>query len=109
MDRYKNFDEFWPFYVCEHSKTQTRSMHFTGTLLSFIVLFLGLFYRFELILLVPIAGYSFAWVSHFFIEKNRPATFKYPLWSLLADYKMFFLMCVGRMDQEVERHYKASA
>ena len=52
---------------------------------------------------LPVSGYGFAWYSHFFIEKNRPATFNYPLWSLLGDFKMFGLMCRGRMDAEVKR------
>ncbi|WP_086929772.1 DUF962 domain-containing protein [Agarilytica rhodophyticola] len=104
MNRYQSFNEFWPFYVHEHSKAHTRNMHFVGTLLSIIALLFALFYSFELILLAPLAGYSFAWISHFFIERNRPATFKYPFWSLMADYKMFFLMCRGQMEREVQRH-----
>ena len=101
--RYQNFSEFWPFYVGEHSKPQTRRWHFIGTASLIPLLVLAGLYNFYLLLLLPVCGYGFAWYSHFFVEKNRPATFTYPFWSLLGDFKMFGLMCMGRMDAEVQR------
>ncbi len=101
--RYTSFAEFWPFYVGEHSKATTRRWHFIGTLSLIPLLVLSLTYNFYLLLLLPLSGYGFAWYSHYFVEKNRPATFTYPLWSLLADFKMFGLMCSGKMDAEVLR------
>jgi hypothetical protein len=103
MTRYRNFEEFWPFYVREHSEALTRKLHFIGSLLALIILGMGFLYSYWLLLLVPFAGYGFAWTSHLFVEKNQAATFKYPLWSLVADYKMFYLMCLGGMDEEVGR------
>lgn len=104
MQRFHSFSEFWPFYVTEHSKKTTRILHFIGSLLVIILLLLGVFSDLRYWILIPFAGYGFAWVSHFTVEKNRPATFQYPLWSLMADYRMFWLMCIGRMDDEVRRY-----
>ncbi|NKB36065.1 MAG: DUF962 domain-containing protein [Gammaproteobacteria bacterium] len=100
---YTSFTEFWPFYVCEHSKATTRRWHFFGTATLFPLLILSVTYSFYLLLLLPLSGYGFAWYSHYFVEKNRPATFSYPLWSLLGDFKMFGLMCRRKMDAEVLR------
>jgi hypothetical protein len=102
--RYESFEEFWPFYVREHSNKWTRRFHFVGTTAAVTLLGTALIKRKPaLIPLALVAGYGPAWVSHFFIEKNRPATFKYPLWSLLADFKMWGKMARGRMDREVAR------
>ncbi len=100
----ENYREFWDFYVREHSQPLTRYLHFIGTSLGIILLvwFIvwGTWYYFPLCLVV---GYAFAWFSHFFIEKNKPATFKYPLWSFISDYKMVWFMLAGKMDAELER------
>ncbi len=102
--RIENYSQFWEFYVQEHSKPMTRLFHCVGTLMAsllfLIFLWKGLWYYFPMCLFV---GYGFAWFSHFFIEKNKPATFKYPLWSFISDYKMMFLMLSGKMDKEVKR------
>jgi hypothetical protein len=97
-ERYKSFTEFWPFYVSEHSRPGTRVLHFIGTILAtaFLIYFIASG-RWWLFLLAFVPGYAFAWLAHFLVEKNRPATFKYPLWSLVADYKMFGLMLTGKM------------
>jgi hypothetical protein len=100
----KTFDEFWPFYVLEHSRAGTRLLHACGTLLSTsLLVFLSVTGRWAWLPLVLVVGYGAAWVGHFFVEKNRPATFKHPLWSFAADYKMVALMLAGRMGEEVER------
>ncbi len=100
----KTYGEFWDFYVQEHSKPMTRILHLVGTTLgvALLVFFIatGRWYYFPLFLVV---GYAFAWSAHFFVEKNRPATFKYPLWSFISDFKMIWYMLTGRMGREVER------
>ncbi|MEZ4219579.1 MAG: DUF962 domain-containing protein [Polyangiaceae bacterium] len=105
MDRrIENFDEFWPFYVCEHKNKLTRQFHFVGTSLALSALVGGAFTRHKwLLAAAPVLGYGPAWFSHFVIEKNRPATFKYPLWSLMADFVMWGKMLAGTMDGEVEQ------
>jgi hypothetical protein len=104
QERIASFEEFWPFYVREHSKKTTRTLHFVGTTAAMACLAgavaLG---RPRLLLALPFAGYGPAWFSHFFVEKNRPASFKYPLWSLLADLRMWSLIARGAMDAEVDR------
>ena len=100
----KSFEEFWPYYVAEHSQPATRALHAVGTTTA-LACAVGLIargkWRWLPLALVP--GYGAAWAAHFFIEKNKPATFDYPLWSFLADYKMIGLMATGRMEAEIER------
>ena len=102
---YKSFAEFWPYYVSEHRMPGTRRLHFFGTLVGLLLLLTVLVVGpLWLLLLALVCGYFFAWVGHFFIEKNRPATFKYPLYSFAGDLKMFTLMLRGKMDNEIKRH-----
>ncbi len=101
--RYQSFAEFWPYYVREHSTPACRAMHFVGSTLAIGVLVAAAFYNPWLLVAVPLIGYGFAWIGHFAIEKNRPATFKYPLWSFIGDWKMWGLMLIGRMGAEVEK------
>ncbi len=103
-ERFNSFAEFWPYYVSEHSKFGTRLLHLIGTTtaLAFLV-FLIVWGRWWLFPLALIPGYGAAWIGHFFIEKNKPATFQYPLWSFIGDYKMIALMMTGKMDTEVKR------
>jgi hypothetical protein len=98
-----DFEGFWPFYVGQHSRPGTRALHFLGTTLA-LALLLGaiVFARPYLVAWALVCGYGFAWVGHYFIEKNRPATFQYPLWSLRGDFRMYALMWRGRMGAEVE-------
>jgi hypothetical protein len=103
QQRFETFAEFWPFYVREHSEPACRAVHFAGSTLALVLLAGAIFYSPWLLLLVPICGYGFAWFGHFAIEKNRPASFKYPLWSFAADWKMWALMLTGRMAREVEK------
>lgn len=91
--RIETFREFWPYYLAEHSRPMTKALHLAGTVLgtgAFLWAVASRDWRF-----VPaglLVGYGFAWVSHFFIERNRPATFKYPLWSFISDYRMAAMM-----------------
>jgi hypothetical protein len=103
--KYESFEAFWPYYLTEHALPSTRWIHWLGTNgLVLIVLYFTLTLRPWWILLYgPLCGYGFAWFSHFFVEKNRPATFTYPLWSLLADFKMWALMWTGRLQPELAR------
>ena len=102
--RIETYAEFWDFYVAQHAQPLTRYLHFVGTTLGIVLLVWfvrsGNWFYFPLCFVV---GYAFAWFAHFFVEHNKPATFKYPFWSLISDYKMVFYMLTGRMNAEVER------
>lgn len=91
------FSSFWTYYLKEHSRPLTRSFHYIGTGLGIICIFIGAFYNNLFFILAPLCTYGFAWVSHFFIEKNKPATFTYPVWSILGDLKMFVLWISGNL------------
>ena len=97
-ERIKSFEEFWPFYVAEHRDPTCRKLHFVGTSLAMMLAANPL-----TLPLAPIAGYGFAWVGHFGFEKNKPASFKYPLWSLRADFTMWRKTVTGQMPAELER------
>ena len=100
----RTFAEFWPFYVREHSHAWTRALHAVGTITATTLLvWLAATGRWPWLPVAFVPGYAAAWVSHFIIEHNRPATFKHPLWSFIADYKMVALMLAGRMSNEVSR------
>lgn len=102
--RLRSYRAFWPLYVGEHRRPLTRRLHFFGTLgaIGCIAAAAALAAPW-LLPLALLMGYGFAWVGHFFVEKNRPATLRYPLWSLIADFHMFALMLAGRMDAEARR------
>jgi len=100
-----SFREFWPFYLGQHRKRLTRRLHFAGTELALAAVILAAWHRDPRMLLIGLVGaYGLAWVGHFFVERNRPATFQYPLWSFAADWKMWALMLTGRLDGELRRH-----
>ena len=100
----KTFAEFWPFYVGEHRKPITRALHFCGSSIAVVLLVTALLtQRWSLLGVALVQGYAWAWVGHFGFEKNKPATFKYPLWSFAGDWKMWALMLTGRMGAEVKR------
>ncbi len=102
-DRIATFSEFWLYYLREHSKVACRVTHYVGTAASLAVFALAIFVSPWFLPLALVAGYGPAWFGHFVIEKNRPATFDYPRWSLIADYKMFGLALIGRLRPELER------
>ncbi len=88
-ERFHSFAEFYPYYLQEHSNAVCRRLHYVGSLLVLAVLFHAVASQQWLWLLaLPLVGYGFAWVGHFVFEKNRPATFKYPLWSFMGDWVM---------------------
>ena len=98
MQRFSSFREFYPFYLSEHANPVSRRLHFIGSfgVLAFVIAalltgdarwFIG----------APLCGYGFAWVGHFVFEKNRPATFRHPLYSLMGDWVMFKDICVGKI------------
>jgi len=98
MKEYNSFKTFYPYYLKEHTNTVCRRLHFIGSCLVIILLLAGLstmnpWY----FVMMPIAGYSFAWVGHFFFEHNKPATFTYPLYSFIGDWKMFTQILSGRI------------
>ncbi len=95
---YASFREFYPFYLREHADPVCRRLHFVGTSLVIGFLLAALFTRNPWWLVgMPVAGYGFAWVGHYFFEHNRPATFKYPLWSFFGDWVMYRDMLIGRI------------
>ena len=101
---FNSFAEFWPHYVGEHSRPATRALHAAGTLAS-VALIAGLLARrkWKFLPLALVPGYGLSWVGHYLVERNRPATYGHPAWSLAADFKMVGLTLAGRMGQEVER------
>jgi len=102
--RVASYAEFWPFYLREHAKAPTRYFHYVGSTAAIAALVWALATQIWWgLLLVPVSGYFFAWVSHAFIERNKPATFTHPLWSLISDYRMFFLAMTGRLEPELEK------
>ena len=97
-DRYRSFREFYPFYLSEHRNRTCRRLHFVGSALVLVVIATAIVTRDAMWLLAaPVAGYGFAWVGHFAFEKNRPATFQHPVYSLMGDWAMFRDMLSGRI------------
>jgi hypothetical protein len=103
--RIGSFREFWPYYLSQHRKRLTRSLHFFGTDAAAIGIVVAALQRSPRLLLTALGlAYGLAWVGHLLVEHNRPATFQYPLWSLAADWKMWALRLTGRLDAELRRH-----
>ena len=99
-----SFEEFWPYYLREHSRPGTRALHVTGTSLSLLITLAAVVSRRPAMLIAAlVCGYAFAWIGHFFVERNRPATFKYPLWSFRADFRMLRLALLGRLAPELSK------
>lgn len=103
MSRFERFDDFWPFYLREHARAGTRLLHYAGTTSVVLIAAVAVATRsWWLLLGVPVAGYGFAWLSHYAVERNRPATFTHPLWSLRADFRMWRLWLTGRLGGELD-------
>ncbi|WP_426700283.1 Mpo1-like protein [Rhodanobacter sp. Col0626] len=98
MSSYTSFAEFYPFYLSEHRNRSCRRLHFIGSSLVLAVIVLAVLSgRWRWLWLVPVIGYGFAWIGHFAFEKNRPATFQHPFYSLAGDWVMFGQMLRGKI------------
>ena len=96
-NRIVSFADFWLYYLREHRRPATRALHYIGTsLVVALAIYALLTGKWLLLLAIPVAGY-------FTVEKNRPATFTYPLWSLGADFKMWWMWLTGRLGPELRR------
>jgi hypothetical protein len=97
-DRFRSFGEFYPRYLSEHENRTSRRLHFAGTSIALVLLVAAAVRREPLLLLVALLqGYALAWIGHFFFEKNRPATFSYPVYSFLGDWRMWWDVLRGRV------------
>lgn len=103
-EKITRYDEFWLFYLREHARPRTRHLHYGGTILALAAVagavILG---KPKLAALALVVGYGPAWIAHFFVEKNRPATFTYPIWSLISDFRMAYLWGTAQLDRELTR------
>jgi len=105
--KYKSFWAFYPYYLTEHQKTMTQATHFIGTALIIGILIYAIVTQsWNWLWAIPLAGYGFAWVGHFFFEKNRPATFTYPLYSLGSDFVMFYHIITFQLPKKMEEAKK---
>lgn len=96
--KYQSFREFYPYYLSEHQNSTCRLLHFIGSALILLLIAYVLFLsKFMLLWFIPLIGYGFAWVGHFFYEHNKPATFEYPLYSLMGDWVMFKDILLGKI------------
>lgn len=95
--KYQSLKEFYPYYLTEHQHPTSRILHFIGTGLVLLLLLVSLsFGKYAWLFGIPVIGYGFAWVGHFFFEKNKPATFSYPFYSLASDFLLFFDLLRGK-------------
>lgn len=95
--KFRSLKEFYPYYLSEHQNFTSRVLHFIGSALAILFLLAALlFHEFLFFLAIPFVGYGFAWIGHLFFEKNKPATFKYPMYSLASDFMLFYDILVGR-------------
>lgn len=103
--QYRTLAEFWPFYLGEHSRRGTRALHLLGTAVALACLLAAAILLNPWFLLAGlVAGYAFAWVAHYFVEHNRPATFTYPFKSFVSDWIMFGYFITGRLGRQLREH-----
>lgn len=96
--KFNSLKEFYPYYLTEHKNTTSKVLHFTGTALVFILPLIGILTQhWILFAVIPLAGYGFAWIGHALFEKNKPATFQYPFYSLASDFIMFWELLTGKI------------
>jgi len=108
--KFETFEDFWPYYVMEHKEPATRWLHFAGTTAGFACVAGAILLKKRwLFLAAPIVGYGASWIGHFFVEKNRPATFKHPAYSFRGDMRMWHMMVRGKMQAEVDRILREDA
>jgi len=99
-----SYREFWPYYVDQHRRPGTRQLHFIGTTAVIVCVLLTILLANPWYLLLgPVVAYGPAWIGHLFVERNRPATFRHPFWSMVGDFHMYGLMWAGRMEGEIRR------
>jgi hypothetical protein len=104
--KYTTLKEFYPYYLSEHQNGTCRALHFIGTSLVFMILVTALLtQKWLLLAMIPVVGYGFAWIGHAFYEKNKPATFKYPFYSLASDFILFFDILKGKEPIRPARQY----
>ncbi|RUO20862.1 DUF962 domain-containing protein [Aliidiomarina iranensis] len=97
-EKFSSFKEFYPYYLQEHKNRTSRRLHVIGSVLVLVIIATAIASsNWALLWLVPLVGYGFAWVGHFFFEKNKPATFKHPLYSLMGDWVMLKDVLTGRL------------
>ncbi|MCL6258735.1 DUF962 domain-containing protein [Aquiflexum sp. TKW24L] len=97
QEKFTSLKDFYPYYLAEHQNPTSRKLHFIGTALLFFILGAAIYFSFYYLLFaIPVVGYGFAWVGHFFFEKNKPATFQYPFYSLASDFLLFFHLLFGK-------------
>jgi hypothetical protein len=107
IQRYQRFEDFWPYYVTEHANPLNRKLHFWGTNNLFFWLTLAVLRRSpRLVVFAVVSSYAYAWIGHFLIEKNRPATLDYPILSALGDLQMYVKTWQGQMNAEVRRYVR---
>ena len=100
-----DYKTFWPVYLAAHSRPATRAIHMAGTGASILFILAAILLRNPWLLAAAIvAGYAFAWLSHGMVERNKPATFRHPFWSIFSDFRMLFLWLGGRLGNELARH-----
>ncbi|PCI09964.1 MAG: hypothetical protein COB73_04285 [Flavobacteriaceae bacterium] len=105
-ERIQTYPEFYKYYLSEHSNKTCRMLHVIGTTIVFALTLTAIYHLQPILFLyVPLAGYGFAWVGHFFFEKNKPATFKYPWWSLKSDFKMYFDILSGKIGLDTSKDH----
>jgi hypothetical protein len=103
-EKYETIKEFWPYYLSEHANGTNRLLHFVGSCIGLAFALAAIVYLEPLYLLPAlVSGYAFAWIGHFVIEKNRPATFTYPFKSFACDWIMWWYTLTGQIADEMKR------